>query len=317
MEVNHQVHHEHRDLVHDVAYDFYGRRMATCSSDQTIKIWDVAEDGSWKKTIEFKAHQGSIWRLSWAHPEFGQILASCSFDNTVSVWEDDISGDKWLKRVELNESKVPVNDVKFAPRHFGGLRLATCCDDGAVRVYEATDIVNLAAWTVQGDFKCKAKAVAISWGTSTPTSPMLAVGVTSPVVSVQVFLCEELRRWTPLLDIPVAHGTGPTTDVSFAPYLGRSFNLLTFGCSAGLVHIWKVTAGSQVPATTQHVCTKPHHHPPKSGLDSPVALRVSWNVTGTILASAADDGTVRVWRQKYYEDEWTSEAPEKRPADSM
>lgn len=29
---------EHKDLIHDVAYDFYGQRMATCSSDQFVKV---------------------------------------------------------------------------------------------------------------------------------------------------------------------------------------------------------------------------------------------------------------------------------------
>ena len=29
---------EHKDLIHDVAYDFYGQRMATCSSDQYVKV---------------------------------------------------------------------------------------------------------------------------------------------------------------------------------------------------------------------------------------------------------------------------------------
>jgi hypothetical protein len=27
---------DHKDLIHDVAYDWYGRRLATCSSDQAI-----------------------------------------------------------------------------------------------------------------------------------------------------------------------------------------------------------------------------------------------------------------------------------------
>jgi nucleoporin SEH1 len=38
---------------------------------------------------ELQAHSGSIWRLSWAHPEFSQIVASCSFDRTVCIWEED------------------------------------------------------------------------------------------------------------------------------------------------------------------------------------------------------------------------------------
>ena len=33
-----QVATDHKDLIHDVSYDFYGRRMATCSSDQNVKV---------------------------------------------------------------------------------------------------------------------------------------------------------------------------------------------------------------------------------------------------------------------------------------
>lgn len=32
---------EHKDLIHDVAYDFYGERMATCSSDQCVKVGSI------------------------------------------------------------------------------------------------------------------------------------------------------------------------------------------------------------------------------------------------------------------------------------
>lgn len=34
----HEVNAEHKDLIHDVAHDYYGRRMATCSSDQYVKV---------------------------------------------------------------------------------------------------------------------------------------------------------------------------------------------------------------------------------------------------------------------------------------
>lgn len=32
---------DHKDLIHDVSYDFHGRRMATCSSDQSVKVFTV------------------------------------------------------------------------------------------------------------------------------------------------------------------------------------------------------------------------------------------------------------------------------------
>ena len=28
----------HNDLIHDVSFDYHGKRMATCSSDQTVKV---------------------------------------------------------------------------------------------------------------------------------------------------------------------------------------------------------------------------------------------------------------------------------------
>ena len=83
---------QHADFVHDVQYDYYGKRLATCSSDHSIKVWSMDDDGNWSMDADIqKAHQGSVWKVAWAHPEFGQVLASCSFDNTVSIWEEQVS----------------------------------------------------------------------------------------------------------------------------------------------------------------------------------------------------------------------------------
>ena len=54
---------------------------------------------------------------------------------------------KWLLRSQLVDSRSPVVDVKFAPRHLG-LRVATASLDGCVRTYEAVDVMNLAYWPV-------------------------------------------------------------------------------------------------------------------------------------------------------------------------
>lgn len=32
----------HGDMVHDAAFDYYGKRLATCSSDRSIKVFEVA-----------------------------------------------------------------------------------------------------------------------------------------------------------------------------------------------------------------------------------------------------------------------------------
>lgn len=84
-----QIETKHDDIVHDLAINFYGKRMATCSSDQKISIFDLDENGAWiLKNQILRAHSGSIWKVCWAHPEFGQVLASCSFDRNVCIWEE-------------------------------------------------------------------------------------------------------------------------------------------------------------------------------------------------------------------------------------
>ncbi len=35
----------HGDMLHDAALDFYGRRLATCSSDRLIKVFEVGGAG--------------------------------------------------------------------------------------------------------------------------------------------------------------------------------------------------------------------------------------------------------------------------------
>ncbi|KAL8582704.1 Nucleoporin SEH1 [Nucella lapillus] len=64
-------------------------------------------------------HSGSVWRVSWAHPDFGQVLATCSFDRTAAVWEKEAGQNHWLKRTSLVDSRTSVTDVKFAPKHLG------------------------------------------------------------------------------------------------------------------------------------------------------------------------------------------------------
>lgn len=41
---------EANEVQHDAVLDYYGRRLATCSSDKTIKIFEV--DGESHKLVE-------------------------------------------------------------------------------------------------------------------------------------------------------------------------------------------------------------------------------------------------------------------------
>ena len=74
----------HEDMVHDAQMDYYGTKLATCSSDRSIKIFDV-KDGTQTHVADLRAHEGPVWQLAWAHPSYGQILASCSYDRKVRL----------------------------------------------------------------------------------------------------------------------------------------------------------------------------------------------------------------------------------------
>lgn len=227
---------EHRDLIHDIAYDYYGQRFATCSSDQTIKVWEKpANETEYKVVSSWKAHAGSVWRLSWAHPEFGQILASCSFDRTVSVWEEVMatsptsnSSVRWVRRTNLVDSRTNVTNCKFGPKNLG-LVLATTSADGFIRIYEAPDFLNLSQWTLQHEIDCKQSLSCLSWNDSLYRlhNPLIAVGSDDEnATGGKVFIfeySESSRRWSKTDTINVLE---EVHDVAFAPSIGRSFHIL-------------------------------------------------------------------------------------------
>lgn len=38
MDRAHIINAEHKDIIHDVSFDYYGERIATCSTDQFVKV---------------------------------------------------------------------------------------------------------------------------------------------------------------------------------------------------------------------------------------------------------------------------------------
>uniref|UniRef100_A0A8C1CP93 SEH1 like nucleoporin n=1 Tax=Cyprinus carpio carpio TaxID=630221 RepID=A0A8C1CP93_CYPCA len=279
---------DHKDLIHDVSYDFHGRRMATCSSDQSIKT-----------------HSGSVWRVTWAHPEFGQVLASCSFDRTAIVWEEIVgeSNDKqrgqshWIKRTTLVDSRTSVTDVKFAPKHMG-LMLTTCSADGVVRIYEAPDVMNLSQWSLQHEISSKLSCSCISWNPSSSRAhaPMIAVGSDDSNVTyggkVQIYEYNEVTRKYAKAETLMTVADA-VHDIAFAPNLGRSFHVLAIATKDvrifKLVPLQKDSSSSAPTKFEVQVLAQFDSH-------NSQVWRVSWNITSTLLASSGDDGCVRLWK---------------------
>ncbi|XP_023245315.1 nucleoporin SEH1-A isoform X1 [Copidosoma floridanum] len=302
----HSINTEHKDLIHDIAYDYYGQRMATCSSDHYVKVWDEDEHGNWHLTASWKAHGASVWKVTWAHPEFGQVLATCSFDRTAVVWEEIVGegtgvGDRgtrhWVRRSNLVDSRTNVTDVKFGPKILG-LLAATCSTDGVIRIYEAPDVMNISQWTLQHEINCRFATSCLAWNPSLSRlhPPMIAVGSddSNSTNGGKVFIYEysEIsRKWGKTETISSINDA--VHDLAFAPNLGRSYHTLAVATKdVRIVSIKPVPDQvglgrfeiSTLAQFDDHYCT---------------VWRVCWNIMGTILASSGDDGCVRLWKDNY------------------
>lgn len=197
---------EHADLLHTLAWDHYGMRLCTGSSDQKIKVWDkrglsdkaprpegsplhkLGEKSELVLNDAWKAHDSSVLKVCWAHPEYGQVLASCSFDRSIRIWEEVESeplwsGRRWVERARLVDASGSVQDLDFAPNHLG-LCLAACASDGMVRIYVAEEVINLAHWPLVQQFEAAPAGAGkeadgnycLAWCPSRFRRPALAVG---------------------------------------------------------------------------------------------------------------------------------------------
>jgi tricorn protease-like protein/tetratricopeptide (TPR) repeat protein len=116
----------HEGWVNSVGFSPDGKKLASGSGDQTIKIWDVTTG---KVLNTLKGHEGSVWSVGFS-PD-GKQLASGSVDNTIKIW--DVTTGKVLNTLKGHESWV--RSVGFSP---DGKKLASGSDDKTIKIWDVT-----------------------------------------------------------------------------------------------------------------------------------------------------------------------------------
>lgn len=289
-----QVDTSHDDMIHDAQMDFYGTRLATCSSDRTVKIFEI-QNGSHKLLATLNGHEGPVWQLCWAHPKFSNLLASCSYDKKVIIWKE-VSLNHWEKVYEHNNHDSSVNSVCWSPQHFG-LMLTCGSSDGAISVISS-----------QGDGIWDSKKIsnahsigcnAVSWAPALaqhnsqtePNSKQLVKRFVSGGCDnlVKIWRYDDTdEKWIEEQKLE-AHSDW-VRDVGWAPSIGLPKSYIASCSQDRRVIIWTNTMDG--PNSNNWSYKILHTF-------DDVVWHVSWSIMGNILAVSGGDNKVSLWKENF------------------
>lgn len=234
--------------------------------------------------------------MSWAHPKYGNILASASYDGKVFIWREQAS--QWQRIFDFALHKASVNAVAWSP-HESGCLLACASSDGHVSVLEFKDN-NMAhvAFPAHG-----LGVNSVSWAPSTAPGSIVSSSPTSPQQQQQPSAVGQRRFVTGGCDNvlkiwaydpasqsykqegePLAGHTDWVRDVAWSPtVLQKSY--IASASQDRTVRIWTSDASNQGQWASKVL-----------SFDATV-WRVSWSLSGNVLAVSGGDNKVSLWKE--------------------
>ncbi|KAG4028214.1 hypothetical protein MFRU_023g00510 [Monilinia fructicola] len=279
----------HDDMIHDAALDYYGRRLATCSSDRTVKIFEI-EGETHRLTETLKGHEGAIWSISWAHPKYGNILASAGYDGKVLIYKETSSA--WTKIYDFALHTASVNSLSWCP-HESGCLLACASSDGNVSVLEFKD--NSMDHKI---FHAHGIGVnSVSWAPSSQPGSLVSASAGGKEGGIKRFVTggsdNLLRIWS-------WDQASLSYKVEGAPLQGHGDWVRDVAWSPTVLQKSYIASASQdktVRIWTSSAVSNPGQWESKVLQFEREVWRVSWSLSGNVLAVSGGDNKVSLWKE--------------------
>ena len=280
-----RVLYQHPTPVKKVAFSPDGKTLLSVSEDTAITLWDLVDN----REIELlKGHETDVTALD-INPD-GTVLAAGCGDSTVRFWD--------IKRqIDIASFKEHAGEIISVVFNHNGTAVATVGTDQAVKIWSMTreTIVKTISLADEGT-----KIMTVDFS---PDGRMLAAGVWAPKL-VPVFLIDVGTSET--VARLLSHG-GRVNHVDFNP----DGTLLATASDDGLLRLANVGTGEQaaminVYEETSTSLTGILLEAMKVFGKSPRGLWKSVNCAvfspgGTMIATASDDASVKLWDAKNME----------------
>jgi WD40 repeat protein len=289
----------HSGWVTGVAFSAGGLRLASSSSDQTVKLWDVAT-GQEVTTVARKIKEVQALALS----RDGRWLAAENSADTVTLW--NASTGQQVRTLSSNRpsgvaSSSWVYSIAFSP---DSRLLASGVDDKTVRLWDVE--------TGQPIRDLTAAHRSVIYVAFSPDGRWLASGGDS----------ETVKLWELASGREIRTLRGHTKDV-YAAVFSPNGRYLASASADKTVKLWDVTTGREIYTLTGHgsdvtsIAFSPDSHWLASGSwDKTIRIwdvqtgqevrtltgydyhiyTVAFDSHGHWLASGSEDGTIKLWR---------------------
>ncbi|KAL6070987.1 WD40 repeat-containing protein SMU1 [Balamuthia mandrillaris] len=289
-----------------------GFTLASGSSDNTIKVWDVEAGAGQKHLLHtLKGHTSRIWDIS--SNLSGSLLASASGDGSVKLW--DLSRQVVVNSKTLKSHKGDVYSVKFHP---GENHVVTGGYDKIVRLFDVRTGTLIKTFTghqasvskvifnphgnliISGSKDNTIKFWDMTSGLCVKTYSTYLGEVTSVATNMSGSLLlsaskdNSNRLWDVRTARPVRRFKGhQNTSKNFVrAAFGPNESLIIGGSEDGCIYLWDQETGDLLQKLRGH---------------SGVVYEAIWNAQQSLVASCGEDETVRTWwydeRQPLFADE--------------